>query len=86
MSKDALQSSLELANSKSPPLPLAPLIASFILNPFPSSKFFFTLSLGSGEIFLASPVLKNPFPQEVKIRRDNVSKIILLNELKIFVT
>ena len=28
----------------------------------PSSKFFLTLSLGFGEIFLASPPLKNPSP------------------------
>ena len=39
------------------------------LNPFPSSIFFFTLSLGSGEIFLASPGLKKPsLAQEVKVK------------------
>ena len=44
-------------------------MASLILKPFPSSKFFLTLSLGSGEISLAFPGLKKPsFAHEVKLR------------------
>ena len=34
----------------------------------PSSKFFLTLNLGSGGFFLASPGLKKPFPQDVKVK------------------
>ena len=52
ISSDARHSSLELANSKSPPLRLP---MSLNLKPLPSSKFFLTLSLGSGGFFLASP-------------------------------
>ena len=52
-SSDALQSSLALANMKSPPFPLLPKLSN--LKPLPSSRFFLTLSLGSGEISLAFP-------------------------------
>ena len=67
-SSEALHSSFELANSKLVP-PLLPPRAEFNLKPFPSSRFFLTLSLGSGEISLAFPGLKKPsLAQEVKLK------------------
>ena len=71
MSKEALHNSLELANSKFPPRPILSLTAVLSLKPFPSSKFFFTLSLGSGETFLASAPLKKFFPQHAFKKKKN---------------
>ena len=77
VSNDALHNSFELANSKLVPF-LAPPIASLSLKPLPSSKFFLTLSLGSGGFSLASPGLKKSFPHELSVKRKtmHVSKIL----------
>ena len=85
MSNEARQSSFELANSKSPPLPRTPLlIASFNLKPFPSSKFFLTLYLGSGDVTLASPGLKNSLLHAFRISKLAISKLIIFKESKFF--
>ena len=65
ISKDARQSSLEVANSKVPEL--FPPKLSLSLKPLPSSRFFLTRSFGSGETFLASAPGIFP-PQEFNIR------------------
>ena len=67
MSKEALHSSLDDANSKFPPPFLIFSIPSLSLKPRPSSKFFLTLSLGSGGYFLASTFL-HAFRKKVEIR------------------
>ena len=74
ISKDALHSSLELANSKFPP----PWFPKDLLNlkPLPSSKFFLTLSLGSGGNFLASTFL-HALRKKVEIRiKLNINTLI----------
>ena len=83
-SSDARQSPLELANSKF--VPLLPDIESLIRKPFPSSKFFLTLSLGSGGFFLASPVLKKPsLAHELSVKniRKSMIKFLFLGNLDI---
>ena len=69
VSKDALQSSFELAKSNVPPLVL-PKFES--LKPLPSSIFFATLSLGSYETFLASAPGSFPPLQELRKKINNI--------------
>jgi len=73
VSSEALQSSLELANSNTPPLDFSS--ALFIVNPRPSDKFFSTLFFGSAGNFLASPPGNFPL-HEFKIIKQMHKKVI----------
>ena len=72
ISKDALHNEFELAKSKSPLPFLSPFNFVESLKPFPSSRFFLTLSFGSGGYFVAS----TDFPHELR----NIIVISRMNE------
>ena len=78
VSKEARQSSFELAKSKSPDLLV--LTVSINLKPLPSSIFFLTLNSGWGGDFLASPLFAIKSAQEVS------KKLKILKKSKFFMS